>query len=174
MFRATAVHQHVPYSNKTTTHVPSRLVTCAECRHTATPFVCPTIPRMKSNKCSSPWQPSYRSVLQFSLAPVLCSSFFGSYFRVVLLRKNPDLVRCFIWQPSQTQPRQQVRRLLSASFCSASVHGPHAWRPYYLMSEVSTEQCMLWSFYFRCLTVYYTRYELYILSAILYYTRYQG
>ena len=106
IFRAT-VHQQFPYSNKTTTHVPSRLVTCAECRHTATPFVCPTIPRMKSNKCSSPWQPSYRSVLQFSLAPVLCSSFFGSYFReVVLLRRNPDLVRCFIWQPSQTQPRQ--------------------------------------------------------------------
>ena len=104
IFRAT-VHKQFPYSNKTTTHVPSRLVTCAECRHTATPFVCPTIPRMKSNKCSSPWQPSYRSVLQFSLAPVLCSSFFGSYFRVVLLRKNPDLVRCFIWQPSQTQPR---------------------------------------------------------------------
>ena len=39
MFRATAVHQHVPYSNKTTTHAPSRLVTCAECRHTATSFV---------------------------------------------------------------------------------------------------------------------------------------
>ena len=69
IFRAT-VHKQFPYSNKTTTHVPSRLVTCAECRHTATPFVCPTIPRMKSNKCSSPWQPSYRSVLQFSLAPL--------------------------------------------------------------------------------------------------------
>ena len=69
IFRAT-VHKHFPYSNKTTTHAPSRLVTCAECRHTATPFVCPTIPRMKSNKCWSPWQPSYRSVLQFSLAPL--------------------------------------------------------------------------------------------------------
>ena len=79
IFRAT-VHKQFPYSNKTTTHVPSRLVTCAECRHTATPFVCPTIPRMKSNKCSSPWQPSYRSVLQFSLAPVLCSSFFWFIF----------------------------------------------------------------------------------------------
>ena len=33
IFRAT-VHKQFPYSNKTTTHVPSRLVTCAECRHT--------------------------------------------------------------------------------------------------------------------------------------------
>ena len=127
IFRA-IVHKHFPYSNKTTTHAPSRLVTCAECGHTATPFV----------------------------------------------KKKTTRVRCLIWQPSQTQPRQYVRRLLSATFCSASVHSPHAWRTYYLMSEVSTEQCMLWSFYFRYLTVYYTRYELYILSAILYYTRYQG
>ena len=121
MFRATAVHQHVPYSNKTTTHAPSRLVTCAECRHTATPFV----------------------------------------------KKKTTRVRCLIWQPSQTQPRQYVRRLLSATFCSASVHSPHAWRTYYLMSEVSTEQCMLWSFYYRWVTVYYTRYELYILYSII-------
>ena len=93
IFRAT-VHKHFPYSNKTTTHAPSRLVTCAECRHTATSFV----------------------------------------------KKKTTRVRCLIWQPPQTQPRQYVRRLLSASFCSASVHSPHVWRPYYLMSEVSTEQ----------------------------------
>ena len=79
IFRAT-VHEHFPYSNETTTHVPSRLVTCAECRHTATPFVCPTIPRMKSNKCWSPWQPSYRSVLQFSLAPLSVPFFFFFFF----------------------------------------------------------------------------------------------
>ena len=33
----------------TVTQVPSRLVTCAECRHTAARFVCPTIPNIKSN-----------------------------------------------------------------------------------------------------------------------------
>ena len=38
IFRA-IVHKHFPYSNKTTTHAPSRLVTCAECGHTATSFV---------------------------------------------------------------------------------------------------------------------------------------
>ena len=34
---------------RTVTQVPSCLVTCAECRHTAARFVCPTIPNIKSN-----------------------------------------------------------------------------------------------------------------------------
>ena len=38
--------------------------------------------------------------------------------------------------------------------------------PTNLMSDVCTEQCMLWSFYFRWLPVYYTSYELYIYSII--------
>ena len=33
----------------TVTQASSRLVTCAECRHIAAPFVCPTIPNIKSN-----------------------------------------------------------------------------------------------------------------------------
>ena len=118
-----------------------------------------------------------RSVLEQNYDPCPLSSSYLCRMQTYchpFRQKKTTRVRCLIWQPSQTQPRQYVRRLLSASFCSASVHSPHAWRPYYLMSEVSTEQCMLWSFYFRYLTVYYTRYELYILSAILYYTRYQG
>ena len=109
MFRATVL-QHFPYSNKTTTHVPYRLVTCAECRHAATPFVCPTIPRMKSNKCwSNVGRHDNHHIVAFCNFrwPLFLFLYFGSYFReVVLLRRNPDLVRCFLWQQSQTQPRQ--------------------------------------------------------------------
>ena len=78
----------------TVTQVPSRPVTCAECRHTAAPFVCPTIPRIKSNVgrsdnhhivafCTFPW-------------PLFAFLYFGSYFRkVVLLRRNPDPGKMF-------------------------------------------------------------------------------
>ena len=55
-------------------------------------------------KCWSKWQPSYRSVLQFSLAPLLFL-YFGLRFRTVthLCRNRfPDTM--LIWQPSQKQP----------------------------------------------------------------------
>ena len=105
IFRAT-VHKQFPYSNKTTTHVPSRLVTCAECRHTATPFVCPTIPRMKSNKCWSPWQPSYRSVLQFSLPPPSVPLFWFIFPWSSIASQEPRPGKMFYMAAVTTQPRQ--------------------------------------------------------------------
>ena len=84
-----------------------------------------------------------RSVLEQNYDPCSLSSSYLCRMQTYchpFRQKKTTRVRCLIWQPSQTQPRQYVRRLLSASFCSASVHSPHVWRPYYLMSEVSTEQ----------------------------------
>ena len=48
-FRATRSQTLYVLNKSTVTQVSSRLVTCAECRHTAAPFVCPTIPNIKSN-----------------------------------------------------------------------------------------------------------------------------
>ena len=49
IFRATRSQTLSVLNKSTVTQVPSRLATCAECRHTPTPFVCPTIPSIKSN-----------------------------------------------------------------------------------------------------------------------------
>ena len=100
------------------------------------PFCLSDYPKDKI-KCCSKWQPSYRSVLQFSLAP-LVFLYFGLHFRTVtylcrnrfpdtmlhmaavaktaatskfdlscrpLLSEHASRILCFIWRPSQKQPR---------------------------------------------------------------------
>ena len=73
----------------TVTQVPSRLVTCAECRHTAAPFVCPTIPSIKSNIGRN----DNHHIVAFCTFrwPFFVFLYFGSYFRVVVfLRSNHE------------------------------------------------------------------------------------
>ena len=55
--------------------------------------------------------------------PLLCSSFFALYFRVVFLRKKNDPVRCFIWQSSHKQPWP----VSSTSAVGLFLLSEHAW-----------------------------------------------
>ena len=94
IFRATRSQTISVLNKSTVTQVPCRLVTCAECRHPAAPFVCPTIPRIKSNVgrngnhhivafCSFRW-------------PLLVFLYFGQQFRIVtFLCRNPDPGKMF-------------------------------------------------------------------------------
>ena len=78
----------------TVTLVPSRSVTCAECRHTAAPFVCPTIPSIKSNVGRN----DNHHIVAFCTFrwPLFVFLYFGSYFRVVVfLRSKPDPAKTF-------------------------------------------------------------------------------
>ena len=74
------------------TQVPSRLVTCAECRHTAAPFVCPTIPNIKSIVGRND---NHHIVASGNFRWPLDFFIFGLYFRIVFLRKKPDPGKMF-------------------------------------------------------------------------------
>ena len=157
------VHKHFPYSTKY--RDPGSISSSYLCRMQTYcgPFVCPSIKKHKI-KCWSKWQPSYRSVLHFSLAP-LVFLYFGSHFRIVIfLRRNrsPDtmLYIAVVAKTAVTSEFDLSCKPLSAQrACMANTRDA----PTNLMSEVCMEQCTLCSFYFRWLPVYYTMCDLYIL-----------
>ena len=133
----------------TVTQVPSRLVTCAECRHTAAPFVCPTIPSKKSNVGRN----DNHHIVAFCTFwwPLFVFLYFGSYFReVVFLRRNPDPGKMF-YMAAITNAAVTSKFDLCCRSLSAQRAGMANTRdaPTYLMSDVCTEQCTLCLFYFR-------------------------
>ena len=133
----------------TVTQVPSRLVTCAECRHTAAPFVCPTIPNIKSNVGRN-GNHHIVAFCQFSL-PLLCVCFFCSHFRIVTYpcrNRFPDtmLYMAAVAKTAVTSKFDLCCRSLSAQRAGMA-NARDA--PTNLMSDVCTEQCTLCLFYFR-------------------------
>ena len=116
------------------------------------PLCLPDYPKHKI-KCWSKWQPSYHSVLLFSLAPVVFL-YFGSHLRIVVfLRRNrfPDNM-FYMAAVAKAAPTSKFD-LSCRPFCSAGIYGEHARRPYESHVEVCMEQCTLCSFYFRRLPV---------------------
>ena len=84
-------------------------------------------------KCWSKWQPSYRSVLQFSLAP-LVFLYFGllCYYTITILY--------FIWQSSHKQPWP----VSSTSAVSLFLLSEHAW-PTHVTPLLISCQKFVWS-----------------------------
>ena len=138
------------------------------------PFCLSDYPKHKINWLSK-LQPSYRSVLLFSLVP-LVFLYFGLHFRIVTyLCRNlfPDtiLYNAAVAKTALTSKLDLCCKPLSAQpACMANTRDA----PTNLRSEVLMEQCTLCLFYFRWLPVYFIRYELYILSTVYYYARYEG
>ena len=148
IFRAT-VHKHFAYSTKY--RDPGSISSSYLCRMQTYcgPFCLSDYPKHKI-KCWSKWQPSYRSVLLFSLAP-LVFLYFGLHFRIVtyLCRNRfPDtmLYMAAVAKTAVTSKFDLCCRPLSAQrACMANTRDA----PTNLMSEVCTEQCTLCLFYFR-------------------------
>ena len=113
------------------------------------PFVCPSIKKHKI-KCWSKWQPSYRSVLHFSLAP-LVFLYFGLHFRIVtFLCRNlfPDTM---LYMADVAKTAVNSKFDLCCRPLSAQRAGMANTRdaPTNLMSEVCMEHCTLYLLYFR-------------------------
>ena len=106
-------------------------------------------------KCWSKWQPSYHSVLQFSLAPPVFL-YFGSHFRIVIFlcrNRFPDIMlnMAAVAKTAVTSKFDLSCRPISAQrACMANTRDA----PTNLMSDVCMEQCTgrvrCVYFYFRC------------------------
>ena len=82
-------------------------------------------------KCWSKWQPSHRSVLQSSLAP-LVFLYFGLHFRLVtyLCRNRFPDTMLYMAVVAKTAVTTKFDLRCRHFFCSARRHGQHAWRPH--------------------------------------------
>ena len=143
------VHKHFPYSTKYRDPVSISSSYLCRTQTYCAPFCLSDYPKHKI-KWWSKWQPSYRSVLQCSLAP-LVFLYFGSHFRIVtFLCRNrfPDtmLHTAAVAKTAVTSKFDLCGRPLSAQrVCMANTRDA----PANLMSEVCMEQCTLCFFFFR-------------------------
>ena len=143
------------------TQVPSRPVTCAECRHTAAPFVCPTIPSIKSNVGRN----DNHHIVAFCTFrwPLFVFLYFGSYFRlVVFLRSKPD--------PAKTMAAvtNAAATVSSTSLVGLFLLSEYAWPTRVTPLPISCQK-FVWSslcYQKHSIILRSTRYELYILSAV--------
>ena len=131
----------------TVTQVPSRLVSCAGCRHTAAPFV-------RLSQTLNQMLVEMATIISRRFAIFVgppCVLYFGLHFRIVtyLCRNrfpNTMLYMAAVAKTAVTSKFDFSFRPLSAQrACMANTRDV----PTNLMSEVCMEQCTLCSFYFR-------------------------
>ena len=123
--------------------VPSRLVTAA-------PFVCPTIPSIKSNFGSND---NHHSVAfcKCSLVPLVFFSIFGLHFRIVAYLRRNRLPDTMLYMAAIAKTAVNSNFDLCCRPLSAQRAGMANTRdaPTNLMSEVCMEHCTLYLLYFR-------------------------